>query len=329
MKDENGDFIPTSPKLSKSEFVGVEGEVPKLVARRNKLVHRKNLLANVRKTDGESTGLLNLLRNDGRVTAGAIVIGTNTHRCRHINVVNIPSVDALYGDRIRELFTVQDGYSMVGVDAAALEARMQAHYVYPFTGGEALADLLINGDIHQANADLWGCTRKQAKPNYYCLMYGGQPAKLASTMGCSLKDAKGYYEQFWQAYTPLTEFKDTITKIWEERGGKKGGYLKAIHGAKLFARSPHALVNMMFQSAGSITVMYATIFLDKLLKENMIDAHQVIHMHDEFQIEVVDKDVETVRDLALKSFEYAGKYLKMNVPILGDAKVGKNWRDTH
>jgi DNA polymerase I-like protein with 3'-5' exonuclease and polymerase domains len=162
-----------------------------------------------------------------------------------------------------------------------------------------------------------------------CLMYGGQPAKLASTMGCSLKDAKGYYEQFWQAYTPLTEFKDTITKIWEERGGKKGGYLKAIHGAKLFARSPHALVNMMFQSAGSITVMYATIFLDKLLKENMIDAHQVIHVHDELQIEVVDKDVEIVRDLALKSFEYAGKYLKMNVPILGDAKAGKNWRDTH
>jgi len=107
------------------------------------------------------------------------------------------------------------------------------------------------------------------------------------------------------------------------------GTFRSIHGAKLYARSPHALVNMMFQSAGSVTVMYATIFLDKLLRHAKLDANQVIHMHDEFQIEVLEKDTDRVVELALKSFELAGKYLKMNVPIIGEAKVGKNWAECH
>ena len=328
-KDEQGNPIKTSPSMRGDPFNGVEGDIPKLVARRNVLMHRKRLLKNVRKTDDEETGLINLVREDGRVKAGAIPIATNTHRCRHNGIVNIPSVDAVYGNDIRSLFTVPEGYNLVGVDAAALEARMQAHYVYPFKGGPELADLLINGDIHQANADMWGCTRKQAKSPYYCLMYGGQPPKLAMTMGCGLQDAKSYFNMFWDQYEPLTEFKNTITSIWEDRGGKDGGYLKSIHGAKLFARSPHALVNMMFQSAGSINVMYATVFLDKFINLHKLNAHQVIHMHDEFQVEVVDKDTDKLVELALMSFEKAGKYLKMNVPIIGEAKVGKTWADAH
>jgi len=224
-KDRDGNPIKSSPKLTESSYDSVQGDMPKLLAKRNVLLHRKRLLSNTRKTDDEETGWLNQLREDGRVVAGAATIATNTHRCRHYGVVNVPSVERLYGDRIRSLFTVPEGYNLVGVDASALEARMQAHYIIPF-GGAELADILINGDIHQANADMWRCTRKEAKSPYYCLMYGGQPAKLAMTMGCGLKDAKDYYEMFWEQYKPLTEFKEVITKTWEARGGKGGGYLQ-------------------------------------------------------------------------------------------------------
>lgn len=160
-------------------------------------------------------------------------------------------------------------------------------------------------------------------------MYGGQPPKLAQTMGCSLKDAQAYFNMFWDKYTPLTMFKESITRSWEARGGKNGGYLKSIHGAKLFARSPHALVNMMFQSAGAVTVMYATILLDRAIKAGRLDAHQVIHMHDEFQIEVSEQDADKVVQASLQAFLDAGKMLHLNVPIEGDAKVGSNWKETH
>jgi DNA polymerase I-like protein with 3'-5' exonuclease and polymerase domains len=329
MYDESGEKVKSSPKLTESSFHTVSGEVPSLVARRNVLMHRRRMLKNVRKTDGEETGWLNLLREDGRIPAGAFPLGTNTGRMRHYNLVNVPSVNAVYGYEIRDLFHAPEGYKFVGVDAAALEARMQAHYVYPYPGGPELADVLINGDIHTNNAELWECSRNGAKSPYYCLMYGGQVPKFAATLGCSLKDAQRYFDAFWATYTPLTEFKLSLTAAWKARGGKRGGFLKGLDGRKLFARSEHALVNLMFQSAGSITVKVATLFFNKWITQRGLDAHQVIHMHDEFQIECREDQTEEVKELALLSFIRAGEYLKMNVPILGDVKIGYSWADTH
>jgi DNA polymerase-1 len=148
-------------------------------------------------------------------------------------------------------------------------------------------------------------------------------------MGCSLQDAQEYYDMFWGNYAPLAAFRDTISDVWKQRGGKKSGYLKGLDGRKLYARSQHSLVNMMFQSGGSIVVKLATVLTDKWVKKYNIDSWQVLHMHDEFQRETKPEHVEIVKALSCKAFEEAGRYFKMNVPIIGEAKVGANWRDTH
>ena len=328
-KKEGREVIRTSPKLTEDSFDSVAGDLPKKIARRAILEHRRRMLKNVRRDD-EETGWLNQLRKDGRLEARAIPCATNTGRYRHSNVVNVPSIHAVYGADIRDLFIAPAGYSFVGVDAAALEARVQAHYVFPFQGGQELADLLLNGDIHTNNQQLWKLPdRNDAKSPYYCLMYGGQPAKLAETMGCDLSEARVFYDDFWHAYTPLDQFKETITKAWEKRGGKNGGFLKGLDGRKLFARSPHALVNLMFQSGGSISVKLATVLTDKWCEKLNLDSVQVLHMHDEFQRETLDAHVEVVSKVAVKAFDQAGQYFKLNVPLVGDVKVGRSWKQTH
>lgn len=329
VRDADGEPIRTSPKLTEDSFESVTGEIPKMVARRNVLVHRQRLIKNTRK-DNEETGWLNLLREDGRLEARAIPCATNTGRYRHSNVVNVPNPYAVYGLDIRSLFIAQDGYEFVGVDAKALEARVQAHYVYPFPGGPELADLLINGDIHTANKDIWNLAeRNDAKSPYYALMYGAQPPKLAETMGCDIATAQQRFDAFWTSYTPLDMLRRTLEATWKARGGKHGGFLRGLDGRKLFARSPHSLVNMMFQSAGSIVVKLATVYTDMWCKQYNLKSYQVIHMHDEFQRETRRDHVEAVKELSCKAFEEAGKHFNMNVPILGDAKSGKNWALTH
>ena len=329
LKDNDGNLIPTSPKLTEDSFDSIEGDLPKLLARRNVLMHRKRMLKNIRKTDNEETGLINLVRSDGRIGAGGIPNGTNTGRVRHYNVVNIPGVGAIYGEELRDLFIAPKGRLILGCDAAALEARIQAHYITPYDGGLELADLLLNGDIHQVNADMWGCTRKEAKSPLYALMYGAQPAKLAQTFGCDLRTAEERFEVFWETYKPLAKFKEDVTKAWNSRGGRKGGFLRGLDGRKLFARSEHALVNLMFQSAGSIAVKTALLFAQKSIRYKNLDAHQIIFYHDEVEYDVSKIDAEETKEIVEQSFPQASKFYNLNVPLVGEGKLGNSWFEVH
>jgi hypothetical protein len=83
------------------------------------------------------------------LSAGASGIA-NTHRQRHTEVVNVPKADpsVTLGKEMRALYTARPGRWLVGFDAHALEARVEAHYVIPYEGGEEYAAELIEGDIH-------------------------------------------------------------------------------------------------------------------------------------------------------------------------------------
>jgi hypothetical protein len=178
--DGNGDKVVTSPKLTEDSFASVKGEVPKLVARRAILLHRRRTVQNIK--DPEGKGWLSNVRKDGRIEAAAVPQACNTGRFRHSIVVNVPkaSKKVVYGKEMRSLFIATPGFTMVGVDAKALEARTEAHNCYPFTGGQEYAALLLEGDVHANNALLFGTDRDGAKAPKYAL-------KLAHVKSCELR----------------------------------------------------------------------------------------------------------------------------------------------
>lgn len=327
-------WVPTeftekgSPKLTEDSFESVKGEIPEKVARRNVLLHRLRLIDNTTKS-GEEKGLLSLIRKDGRITAAGIPQGTPTGRYRHLGIVNIPRVGSIYGEELRSLFVPRAGWLQMGIDAAALEARMEAHYCYTFPGGVEYANELLDGDLHQKNANIFGCTRDVAKGIKYACSYGAQPKKISMTLKCSIAKARRLYNNFWRSSTALAALKEHLTKLWTDRGGKEGGYLKGLDGRKLFPRSEHSIVNMLFQSAGSIVVKTATILVDRKVTERRLNAKQMLHFHDEFQYEVHKGNIHELKEISLNAFIEAGKLFNMNVEITGEVKVGNNWAQCH
>jgi DNA polymerase I-like protein with 3'-5' exonuclease and polymerase domains len=160
--------------------------------------------------------------------------------------------------------------------------------------------------------------------------YGCRPEKLCEILSCSKSQAKKYYNAFWDGNTALNGFKEDLELIYNQRGGKNGGYLVGLDGRKLSIRSPHAMVNTMFQSAGNIVVKTATCLMwNKWVPQAGLDARLVIHQHDEFQAIVHKKDMDEYIKLGLLAFVKAGEYWKINVPIVGDAKIGRNWGECH
>ncbi|GIS02302.1 MAG: hypothetical protein CM15mP103_08530 [Gammaproteobacteria bacterium] len=93
-------------------------------------------------------------------------VSTNTFRCAHRkpNVAQSPAEK-----EFRELFTASPGNIMVGADLSGIELRMLAHYLGRYDGGR-YADILLNDDIHQVNADKIGITRRQVKTVTYCFL---------------------------------------------------------------------------------------------------------------------------------------------------------------
>ena len=74
---------------------------------------------------------------------------------------------------------------------------------------------------------------------------------------------------------------------------------------------------------------YAQVFLWEAIRKEGLDAHFVATVHDEFQLEVLNEHVERVRELALECMLKAGTHLGIRVPMEGDARVGRNWYETH
>lgn len=135
---KTGEYEKTSPKMQENgklcpNLEALNGELVKGVVRwlslRNRLSVVSGWLADPR------------LAHDACLSAGAAGI-TNTHRFKHVTVVNLPKAEdgVVMGKEVRSLFVARPGNVLVGYDAAAIENRVEADYVFKYPGGPEYAE---------------------------------------------------------------------------------------------------------------------------------------------------------------------------------------------
>jgi hypothetical protein len=286
----------------------------------------------------------------------------NTHRQKHTIVVNVPKAqdDVLLGKEFRSLFTVDDGNVLIGVDQAALEARCEAHWIYPFDPD--MAKELVSGDVHSRNTKAFFQKetaqfnihshdfnkddpsfkpyRSKSKNGKFAVTYGCSAPKLAKTLGKPEKDGEALFDNFWRVNKGLKTLKDKVEHEWEKKGDKK--WITGIDGRRLYSRSKHSLVNLLFQSTGAIIVDYALCLFDMKMGDLMLDwrgcpfylykgriVKRVQYFHDEFGVEAEPDVVDEVAGIMEWCMVEAGRKLNLNVPLAAESKQGRNWAETH
>ena len=60
-----------------------------------------------------------------------------------------------------------------------------------------------------------------------------------------------------------------------------------------------------------------------------IDCALVAHVHDEWQIEIIEEEAEAAAALAPEAITGAGQLFELAVRLDGESKVGKTWAETH
>jgi len=267
---------------------------------------------------------LKLVRNNriyGSVNTNGAVTGRATHS--HPNVGQVPATTVSYGKECRELFTVEDGNVLVGIDVSGLELRCLAHFMSRYDNGTYIKEVL-DGDIHTANQKAAGLdTRAQAKTFIYALVYGCGAAKMGEILGKDVKAGKKIISDFMKRTPALKRLIEDV----QQKATK--GYIKGLDGRQLKIRSAHKALNSLLQSSGALICKQWIIDVHELIHQHNLDCKQVAWVHDEIQIETRKEHADELGKLAKQAIRNSEKKFNFRCELDCEYRVGKDWSQTH
>ena len=241
-----------------------------------------------------------------------------------------------HGWDCRELFTIPPGFKLVGCDLSGIEFRCLGNLTFPFDDGEII-DVVLNGDIHQRNADAAGIGRGVAKRLLYAAMYGGGDAKLGSIVeplaseGRQKSLGKDLRGKLMSAMPSL----NLAIKAIHKEARRNGNTIAGLDGRRLYIRAKHAALNMRLQSDGALIAKKWCLLTDDLFYDegwtHSTEAEYAFcsWSHDEIQVAVREEYAEQAAEMMEAAAPMAGDYFNFKCPVAAQSKIGDNWAQTH
>lgn len=269
-----------------------------------------------------SNAWLKLVKN-GRLHHSCF-IGAATHRMAHAR----PNLAQVSSDAdCRELFTTRPGWKLVDSDLSGIELRIFAHYLSPYDDGR-YADILLNDDIHQVNADKIGISRRAVKTVTYAFLYGASPVRIGLSYDPQLskQQAKSKGEEIRKAYLDAIPGLESFVEA-VKRKAQENGSIRSIDGRTILVDSPHKALNFLLQSAaGVLAKRWLLITHDRL---QGIKHERYAFVHDEQALGCPPDVADQVASICTTSAAMAGNYYKLRIRIDADAQIGDNWAQVH
>lgn len=265
---------------------------------------------------------LKLVDTDNRIRHSCM-LATATGRMAHLrpNLAQVPS-----GHEYRELFHAGEGRLLASADCSGLELRLLAHYLARFDDGKFARELL-EGDIHEHLASIYGTDRRTGKTVTYCMIYGGGNQKLGLSAGASKGEAARVGSKIRSKVLANLDGFAQLMKAVTARA--ESGVITGLDGRPIRIRKPHAALNYLLQSAGAIVTKRWVIRANELAQEAGIDYWPVEFVHDEMSWSVAPGDADKAVFCLTAAIEDVTADLSLRIPMAVDPKVGNTWADVH
>ena len=258
--------------------------------------------------------------HDGRLYGDVIDIGAATGRQTHKIIANIPSPKAAYGSEIRSMFITPKDKVLISADGAGYQARVVAH----FGRDKEMSDEILNGDIHQKNADAIDCTRSDAKPFFFAFLFGAGGLKLGTILGRSAQAGNKAKAAFLGRWPALAELTDKVKNVAQQRG-----YLRGLDGRRIYTEESYKAFNYLIQGTEAILMKRTIVRINEAFEKEGIEAKQLLFYHDECTWEVSPEDAIKAEPIIRKWFIDAPKELGVEIMEAGDCKIGSNYLEVH
>jgi hypothetical protein len=268
---------------------------------------------------------LKKLDDDGRIRHTIVVGGTISGRCAHRspNLAQVPKAGLLYGAECRELFGPPPGWTQVGVDLSGLELRMLANFL---DDGGVYANQILEGDIHQYNANAIKGTRDQSKRFIYSVLFGAGDQLVGKIVGGNAKDGKRLKDSFNEAVPAFAKLQSNLKRA------AKRGYLVGLCGRKLYIREERKLLSQLLQASGAVVCKkWVQLTHTEINKQfGPEQAFLMAWVHDEVQIACKNKDIaDECREIAIRMARDTGRHFNTKIRIDAEGNLGQSWLDCH
>lgn len=281
-------------------------------------------------------GLSKVVAADGRVhtTFQNLVTATGRLSSTEPNLQNIPVRNEL-GAEIRKMFVARPGYVLVDADYSQIELRVLAHIAEDAQMRSAFA----NGvDIHTATASqVFGVNtdqvtpmqRRHAKAVNFGIVYGISEFSLSEDIGVSRYEAKAYIERYLTNYCGVRKYMKQVVEDARQQGytctmfGRKR-YIPELKSSNYMIRqgAERMALNTPIQGTAADIIKLAMIRVHQALKERFPEAKLLLQVHDELIVECPEALAEQVAALISSQMQTV---VDLSVPLLAEAKIGKNW----
>lgn len=321
LRDAEGNWIRSTPKLPKEdwELDALVKQIPdaELIAKRGKRKHRLGVLQ----------GYLKNVRADGRIPMNINSCGCGTTRVTHSTTCNVPRVTSYMGKELRSVFAAPEGKVLVGCDMSGQEACMLANLL----GDWEFIQFIIKNDFkyHKFFQPILAdyiSSYDGVKSFNFAFLYGALDAKLGSLCDLRPGNDKKVGAEVRKVIMQHIPGLEEATKRLEEQFERYKA-IQLVDGSWLPCRKKSALINSYCQGSGACVSKVWTCKYRADIVRRKLDSKHVIFYHDSNTEETIPELGEEVATIMKDGCVWAGEYLKMKIPITGEASIGKNWME--
>ncbi len=280
----------------------------------------------------------------GRVHTSYAMASTTTGRLASTdpNLQNIP-IRTEDGRKIRAAFIHEKGNVLISADYSQIELRLVAHIADLKSMKQAFADGV---DIHAMTAseifgvpvkDMDPMIRRRAKAINFGIIYGISAFGLANQLGISRSEAKDYIDAYFRKFPGIRQYMDDTIAA-----AKAQGFVETIFGRRTYVTgindknpamrgySERQAINAPIQGAAADVIRRAMIRMPAALKKARLSAKMLLQVHDELIFECPKEEAaQTCKTVAAVMVGAPAPAVELSVPLLVDARAGKNWDEAH
>jgi DNA polymerase-1 len=274
---------------------------------------------------------------DGRLHASFHQVGAATGRLSSSdpNIQNIP-VRTETGRSIRRAFTAAGpDRLLLSADYSQVELRMLAHLsgdaemTRAFEAGldihAFVASQVFGVELEEVTAE----QRRVAKTVNFGIVYGQTAFGLARTLRIPQGDAAAFIEAYKRRYRGIDRFLASCIAFAEEHGYVRTllGRRRPVGEIRSRNRNQRALgerlaINTVVQGSAADLIKLAMRNLDARLREEALDAHMIIQVHDELVFDVAEAAAGRAAEVVTAEMTGA---MELDVPLAVDAATGRDW----